>query len=82
MGKIYSTLKDVPILSVVPHTYNSNNLKAELGWQQFQSQLGFNREVKRRHFIKSKQEKKTKQIFFLDGIGNCGKCIQRNGWTF
>lgn len=35
-GKIiYSTLKDVPIVSVVVHTYNFNYLEAELGGQQF-----------------------------------------------
>lgn len=32
---IYSTVKDVSIVSVVVHTYNFNYLEAELGWQQF-----------------------------------------------
>lgn len=35
-GKIiYSTLKDVPIVSVVVHTYSFNYLEAELGRQKF-----------------------------------------------
>lgn len=32
---IYSTVKDVSIVSVVVHTYNFNYLEVELGWQQF-----------------------------------------------